>query len=415
MNLERDPMTRRQGVLHIDDVSLRQLADLHGTPTYVYARDVYRDRARLLQHELKGIPHFICYAVKANSNLSILRDLGAMGLGADVVSLGELRRAEKAGIPHERIVYSGVGKTKTELSTALELPLVAINVESVFEWEHLEALARQNGSTPHVCLRINPDVTANTQDKIATGHHGAKFGLTLEAAETLAQRQSPLRIQGVSCHIGSQLTSLAPIKAAGQVALKFTKRLQELGHKLSILDMGGGLGVCYRDEQPPSIEDYAQVMKKLQQACGLTLVLEPGRWLVAQAGFLLTRVLGVKETPHKKFIVVDGGMNDLIRPAFYDAYHEIVPVEETSSEEYVYDVVGPICESGDILAPARRLPIQKEGNLLCVKTCGAYGMSMASQYNSRPRAAEVLIEGKQMRVIRRRENLNDLWAHEEDV
>lgn len=415
MNQEKDPMTRRDGVLHIDDVNLQQLAELHGTPTYVYARDVYRERARLLQDELKGIPHLICYAVKANSNLSILHDLGAMGLGADVVSLGELRRAEKAAIPHERMVYSGVGKTKAELSAALTLPLTAINVESIFEWQQLETLAHQSGQTPQVCLRINPDVAAHTQDKIATGHHGAKFGLTLEAAEELAQRKSPIRIRGVSCHIGSQLTSLAPIEAAGQVALGFIKRLQNLGHNPSILDMGGGLGVCYRDEIPPSVGDYARVMKKLQKACGFTLVLEPGRWLVAQAGFLLTRVLGVKETPHKKFVVVDGGMNDLIRPAFYDAYHEIVSVEEASATEHVYDVVGPICESGDILAPARKLPIQKEGNLLCVKTCGAYGMSMASQYNSRPRAAEILVEGNQMRVIRRRENLADLWAHEENL
>ncbi len=413
MTLEKDPMTRRQGVLHVDDINLKELAKQHGTPLYVYAREVYRERARQLQNELADIPHLICYAVKANSNLNILKDFCSLGLGADVVSLGEMRRAERAGIPHSRIVYSGVGKTKTELSAAIKLPLVAINVESVFEWEQLEALASTQERAVDVCLRINPDVAAHTKDKIATGHHGAKFGLTLEAAEALARRKSSLRLRGISCHIGSQLTSLAPIEAAGRVAVEFLKRLRSLGHELSLLDMGGGLGVRYQDENPPSLSAYAQVMKKLQRECGLTLVLEPGRWLVAPAGFLLMEVIGVKETSHKKFVVVDGGMNDLMRPAFYDAFHEIVSVEAPSAHEQVYDVVGPICESGDILAPSRKLPVQTEGNLLCVRTCGAYGMSMASQYNSRPRAAEVLVEGNQTRVIRRRESLEDLWRHEE--
>lgn len=414
MTLEKDPTTRRQGVLHIDDVNLKELAAQHGTPLYVYAREVYRSRARLLQKELADTPHLICYAVKANSNLNILRDFGELGLGADVVSLGELRRAEQAGIPHSRMVYSGVGKTKIELAAAIAVPLRAINIESIFEWEQLEALAREQGRSADVCLRINPDIAAYTQDKIATGHHGAKFGLTLEAAEDLARRKSPLRLKGISCHIGSQLTDLSPIEAAGRVAIDFVKRLRAGGHDLSILDMGGGLGVRYQDETPPSVAAYAQVMKRLQRECGLTLVLEPGRWLVAPAGFLLTQVIGVKETSHKKFVVVDGGMNDLIRPAFYDAFHEIVSVEAPAASEHVYDVVGPICESGDILAPARKLPVQREGNLLCLKTCGAYGMSMASQYNSRPRAAEVLVNGKEVRVIRRRESLADLWRHEEN-
>lgn len=413
---QMDHFTYRHGELWCESVSLRALADAVGTPAYVYSKAALLDAVGAYARAFADTPHLICYSVKANSTLGVLSTLARAGAGADIVSGGELYRALRAGIPPKRIIFDGVGKTRDEMRDALKADILMFNVESMSELRALDEVARAMGTRAPVALRVNPDVDPQTHPYIATGLRTSKFGIPIDRAldsYAEAARRPGLEVVGIDMHIGSQLTKTSPFADAAARLGALVKMLRERGIVIRLLDVGGGLGIRYRDEAPPSPLDYARALTPLFKELGVTVLLEPGRSIAGNAGVLLTRVLYRKETPDKRFVVVDAAMNDLIRPSLYDAYHEILPVREAGGRpSLTVDVVGPVCESGDFLAKDRPLRAVDEGELLAVMSAGAYGFVMASNYNARPRAPEVLVDGNRYAIVRRRESYEDLIAGE---
>ena len=404
----------RDGQLFAEGVALSALAQRFGTPTYVYSRAHIEAQYRAYADALDGVPHLVCFAVKANSNLGVLNVLARLGAGFDIVSRGELERVLAAGGKPERIVFSGVGKTRDDMRRALEVGVHCFNVESTDELERLQQVAAELDVIAPVSLRVNPDVDAGTHPYISTGLKENKFGIAIADAEAVYARAdalSNLEVVGVDCHIGSQLTTLPPFLDALDRLLVLVDRLAERGIHIRHLDLGGGLGVRYRDEQPPLAGDYIKAVRQRVEGRKLALVFEPGRSIVANAGVLLTRVEYLKHTEHKDFAIVDAAMNDLIRPALYQAWMDVVPVQPREGEGRTYDIVGPICETGDFLAKDRQLALA-EGDLLAVRSAGAYGFVMSSNYNTRGRAAEVLVDGDQAFEVRRRESVQELYAGE---
>ncbi|NOG32573.1 diaminopimelate decarboxylase [Halomonas sp. TBZ9] len=414
-----DHFNYRDGVLYAEDVPLSRIAAEHGTPCYVYSKATLARHFRAYTEALGGHSHLICYAVKANSNLAVLGLLARLGAGFDIVSIGELERVLKAGGDPAKVVFSGVAKQADEMARALEVGIKCFNVESRPELERLNAVAGELGKRAPVSLRVNPDVDAGTHPYISTGLKDNKFGIPVdEALEVyeLAASLPHLDVVGMDCHIGSQLTETAPFMDALERLLVLMDRLRERGIELDHLDLGGGLGVPYRDEKPPQPFDYAsQLLSRLSRWEGgekLTLLFEPGRSIAANAGVMLTRVEFLKPGETKNFAIVDAAMNDLIRPALYQAWQAIIPVDTREARESaLYDVVGPVCETSDFLGKERELAIA-EGDLLAVRSAGAYGFVMASNYNSRPRPAELMVDGDACHVVRARERLESLWEGE---
>ena len=412
-----DPFAYRHSELSCERVSLRALAAATGTPAYVYSKAALLEGYRAYDRAFAEVPHVVCYSVKANSNLAVLGVLGKAGAGADIVSGGELFRALRAGIPADRIIFSGVGKTPDEMRAALEAGILLFNVESLSELRALDAVARELGVKAPVALRVNPDVNPQTHAYIATGLRTSKFGipydLALEAYEEAAGLKG-VEVVGADMHIGSQLTKAAPFADAVARIASLVKTLRERAIEIRLVDVGGGLGIRYRAETPPTHQEYATVLLPALRELGVTVLLEPGRSIVGNAGLLLTRVLYRKDTGQKQFVIIDAAMNDLIRPPLYDAYHEIRPVNEArlGGPVETVDVVGPVCESGDFVAKDRELAQAQEGDLLAIMSAGAYGFAMSSNYNTRPRAVEVLVDGDSYTIVRRRETYEDLVAGE---
>ena len=410
-----DHFQYRDGELHVEDVPLREIAADYGTPCYVYSRATLERHWHAFDDAFDAHPHLVCFAVKANSNLAVLNVLARLGSGFDIVSLGELERVLAAGGDPGRILFSGVGKQAHEMRRALEVGIRCFNVESAAELERLDAVAAELGTTAPVALRVNPDVDAQTHPYISTGLRENKFGVAIDEAPALYRRAQDLphiRVSGVDCHIGSQLTQLGPFLDALDRVLLLVERLGADGIALDHLDLGGGLGVRYRDETPPEPADYAAALLERLDGSPFEIFIEPGRAIAANAGVLLTRVEYIKHSEAKNFAVVDAAMNDLIRPSLYQAWQSIVTVEEApAGTPGVYDLVGPICETGDFLGKQRELTL-REGSLLAVRSAGAYGFTMASNYNTRARAAELMVDGTQVHLARRRETLAELFAGE---
>lgn len=405
----------KRGVLFAEDVSLARIADEVGTPAYVYSTATLERHAQVVNDAFASVPHVVCYSVKANSTLAVLKLFAQRGFGFDIVSRGELSRALKAGADPRQIVFSGVGKREDEMVEALRAGILMFNVESAEELELLDAVGRKAKKPAPFSLRVNPDVDAKTHRYIATGLKSSKFGVPFEEAVALyrkSKKMKGLRAVGVDCHIGSQLTDARPVKQAISKVAGLYRQLKAEGFPLTHLDVGGGLGVTYTSEQPPKVAEYASAVLSAIDGLEATLVLEPGRVLVANAGVLLTRVLYRKNTEAKRFVIVDAGMNDLMRPALYEAHHDIVAVAPRRGTKATVEIVGPVCESTDVLGKAREFGPLEQGDLLAIKTAGAYGMSMANTYNSRQRPAEVLVDGDSYRVVRKRETLEDLWKGE---
>lgn len=404
----------RNGILHAEDVPLDAIARRFGTPCYVYSRGMIEAAYREYAQALAGRPALVAYSVKANSNLAVLGILARLGAGFDIVSGGELQRVIAAGGDPHKIVFSGVGKTESEIAQALEAGILCLNLESATELERVDAVAARLGKVAPVAFRVNPDVDARTHPYISTGLKQNKFGVAYAEAETLyrqAASRAHIRVVGVGCHIGSQLTSSSPFAAAAERMLALVQRLDSAGISLEHIDLGGGIGIRYKDETPAPIAAFLDGALGMFAGRSETLIVDPGRSLVGNAGVLLTRVEYVKPGEAKNFLIVDAAMNDLIRPALYKAWHEVQPVAKGTAPEALYDVVGPVCETGDFLAQDRRLSAAA-GDLLAVMSAGAYAMSMSSNYNSRPRAAEVLVEGSSDFLVREREAIADLFAKE---
>ncbi len=405
----------RQGKLHCSEVPLEEIAEKVGTPFYCYSLPTLRRHIDAFEEPLSGVDHQTCFAMKANANLAILSYMARRGLGADVVSGGDLFRALKADIPGGKIVYSGVGKTATEIDMAIEAGIMMFNIESAQELEVINERAGMLGRKAPVSIRVNPDVDPMTHPYISTGMKENKFGIDVEgslAQYLKARDMEHIEIVGIDCHIGSQLTDLSPfIDAVGRLKMLIA-RLEEHGIELKYLDLGGGLGITYSDEEPPHPRDYARAVLDAVGPLGLKVIFEPGRVIVGNAGVLVTRVLYRKQTRSKTFIVVDAGMNDLLRPSLYGAYHDIRPVREKTGDREQADVVGPICESGDFLAKNRDLPILIRDDMIAVMSAGAYGFTMASNYNSRPKPPEVLVDGARYHVVLNRQTYEDLVSGE---
>jgi len=404
----------RDGSLFAEGVALSAIAQRFGTPTYVYSRAHIEGQYRAYADALAGMPHLVCYAVKANSNIGVLNVLARLGAGFDIVSSGELERVLAAGGEPSRIVFSGVGKSRDDMRRALEVGVHCFNVESSVELERLQKVAAEMDAKAPVSLRVNPDVDAGTHPYISTGLKENKFGIDIEQAEAVYARAAELpniEVIGVDCHIGSQLTTLEPFLDALDRLLLLVDKLAARGIVIKHLDLGGGLGVQYRDEQPPQVGDYIAAVRKRLAGRDLALVFEPGRFIVANGGVLLTQVEYLKHTEHKDFAIIDAAMNDLIRPALYQAWMDVSAVQPRDGEARNYDLVGPICETGDFLAKDRQLVLE-EGDLLAVRSAGAYGFAMSSNYNTRGRAAEVMVDGEQAYEVRRRETLDELFAGE---
>ncbi|HEV8306064.1 MAG TPA: diaminopimelate decarboxylase [Methylomirabilota bacterium] len=411
-----DTFTYQDGQLYCEATPLEAIADSVGTPVYVYSAGAILSTYDAYERALSSVPHLCCYAVKANMNLAILALLARAGAGADVVSGGELYRALRAGFEPQRIVFAGVGKTREEIREGLKADVLCFNVESAAELAAVDEVARAEGTRARIAVRVNPDIDPQTHPYISTGLKTSKFGVPHREARDLYRRAAGLpgiEVVGIHMHIGSQLTKVTPIADALARVAELIEGLRQDGITLRYLDVGGGLGIRYRDESPPGPTDYVRALKPLLERLGLTVLLEPGRSVVGNAGVLLTRVLYRKAT-ECRFLIVDAAMNDLIRPALYNAHHEIRPLAEPAAgtPTEVVDVVGPICESGDFLAKERPLPPVGEGALLAILSAGAYGFAMASNYNARPRAAEVLVHGDRFQVVRRRETYEDLIAGE---
>ncbi|AMZ73687.1 MULTISPECIES: diaminopimelate decarboxylase [Pseudomonas] len=409
-----DAFNYRGGELFAEGVALSAIAERFGTPTYVYSRAHIEAQYRTFADALVGMPHLVCFAVKANSNLGVLNVLARLGAGFDIVSGGELERVLAAGGSADKIVFSGVGKTREDMRRALEVGVHCFNIESTDELERLQVVAAELGVRAPVSLRVNPDVDAGTHPYISTGLKENKFGIAIADAEDVYVRAAQLpnlEVLGVDCHIGSQLTTLEPFIDALDRLLALVDRLGDCGIYLRHIDLGGGVGVRYRDEEPPLVADYIKAVRERLDGRDLALMFEPGRYIVANAGVLLTQVEYLKHTEHKDFAIVDAAMNDLIRPALYQAWMDVTAVRPRDTAARPYDIVGPICETGDFLAKGRELALE-EGDLLAVHSAGAYGFVMSSNYNTRGRCAEVLVDGDQAFEVRRRETVAELFAGE---
>ena len=406
----------QNGELFAEQVPVRRIAKEVGTPAYIYSLATLKRHYQVFDRAFARVPHVICFSVKANSNLAVLRTFAKEGSGFDIVSGGELFRALKAGADPKKIVFSGVGKKKEEIEYALDAGILMFNVESEQELAFLDDVSRARGKRAPISLRVNPDVDPKTHPYISTGMKKSKFGIEIKRSAELYKKALSLKnleVIGVDCHIGSQLTSVGPFVDALSRIREYLDRvlvgyLRKEGANIRYLDLGGGLGIQYKDEEPPRPEDYAAALIQGLEGLDVTLILEPGRVMVGNAGILVTEVLYLKETDEKKFVVVDGGMNDLLRPALYGSYMGIRPVVERKAETIVADVVGPICESGDFFAKDREISRPQPGDLLAVMSAGAYGFTMASNYNSHPKPPEVLVDGDKYYVIRQRETMEDL-------
>ena len=412
-----DHFEYRNGELYAEDVSLRLIADEVGSPVYVYSTATLERHYQAFANGVSGLDPLVCFAVKANSNIAVIKTLARLGAGADVVSVGELKRAMAAGVPASKIIYSGVGKSEVDLRAALNAGVHQINAESEAELELLSKVAVDLGETAQVAIRINPNVDAKTHEKITTGKSENKFGVDIALARDVYGRVAKLpglRVAGVALHIGSQLTDLKPYREAYAKAAEFVELLRSDGHNITQLDLGGGLGITYDAEIAPSPAEYGKMVKEIVGHLGCNISFEPGRLIAGNAGVLITQVIFIKEGINRKFCIIDAAMNDLIRPTLYNAYHDIVPVVEapTGAEQLTMDIVGPICESGDYLAKGRKMAALSNGDLLAVRTAGAYAAVMASVYNSRPLVPEVLVHGDTYSVIRRRWTVEDMIALE---
>ena len=402
--------------LYVEDLPVKQLAEEFGTPLYIYSRATLERHWHAFDSALGKHPHLICYAVKANSNIGILNVMAKLGSGFDIVSQGELERVLAAGGEALKVVFSGVAKSRAEIMRALEVGIRCFNVESVAELHHINQIAGEMGKVAPISLRVNPDVDAHTHPYISTGLKENKFGVSVDEAREvykLAATLPHVKITGMDCHIGSQLTELQPFLDATDRLIRLIEQLKEDGITLKHLDLGGGLGVTYTDETPPHPSDYAAaLLNKLKDYEDLEIILEPGRAITANAGILVAKVQYLKSNESRNFAITDTGMNDMIRPALYEAYMNIIEIDRTlEREKTIYDVVGPVCETSDFLGKQRELAIA-EGDYIAQRSAGAYGASMSSNYNSRPRTAEVLVDGDKAHLIRRRENLSELWALE---
>ena len=402
--------------LYVEDLPVKQLAEEFGTPLYIYSRATLERHWHAFDSALGKHPHLICYAVKANSNIGILNVMAKLGSGFDIVSQGELERVLAAGGEASKVVFSGVAKSRAEIMRALEVGIRCFNVESIAELHHINQIAGEMGKIAPISLRVNPDVDAHTHPYISTGLKENKFGVSVDEAREvykLAATLPHVKITGMDCHIGSQLTELQPFLDATDRLIRLMEQLKEDGITLKHLDLGGGLGVTYTDETPPHPSDYAAaLLNKLKGYENLEIILEPGRAIAANAGILVAKVQYLKSNESRNFAITDTGMNDMIRPALYEAYMNIIEIDRTlGREKAIYDVVGPVCETSDFLGKQRELAIA-EGDYIAQRSAGAYGASMSSNYNSRPRTAEVLVDGNKAHLIRRRENLSELWALE---
>ena len=402
--------------LYVEDLPVKQLAEEFGTPLYIYSRATLERHWHAFNSALGDHPHLICYAVKANSNIGILNIMAKLGSGFDIVSQGELERVLAAGGEASKVVFSGVAKSRAEIMRALEVDIRCFNVESIAELHHINQIAGEMGKIAPISLRVNPDVDAHTHPYISTGLKENKFGVSVDEAREvykLAATLPHVKITGMDCHIGSQLTELQPFLDATDRLIRLIEQLQEDGITLKHLDLGGGLGVTYTDERPPHPSDYAAaLLNKLKDYKDLEIILEPGRAIAANAGILVAKVQYLKSNESRNFAITDTGMNDMIRPALYEAYMNIIEIDRTlGREKAIYDVVGPVCETSDFLGKQRELAIA-EGDYIAQRSAGAYGASMSSNYNSRPRTAEVLVDGNKAHLIRRRESLSELWALE---
>jgi diaminopimelate decarboxylase len=407
----------RKGELYCEGVPLRRLAKEFGTPLYVYSQGHITAQCDDLHKALRPLDHLICYAVKANSNLAVLRALARAGTSFDIVSGGELYRVVQAGGDPRKCAFSGVGKAREEIVYALKLGIDIFNVESEPELRRISEIARRMGRRAPIAIRVNPGVDPDTHHYISTGKHESKFGISIKQAldvYRLAARLEGIEIRGVQMHIGSQITKTAPFVLAIRKIVPLIEQVREIARgTLQSFDVGGGLGIRYRDERPPTAMEYARAVVPHVKKLGLRILLEPGRFIVGNSGVLVTRVVHIKQTPVKRFVIVDAAMNDLIRPALYESYHEIIPVAaKDARRKVVVDVVGPVCESGDFLAQGRKVAAVEEDALLAVMSAGAYGMSMASNYNARPRPAEVMVNGSHYELVRRRESVKDLISGE---
>ena len=407
----------RDGVLHAEDVNLAALAEAVGTPFYCYSTATLERHYRVFADAFAETDHLVCYAMKANSNQSVLRTLAKLGAGADVVSGGELKRALAAGIPANKILFSGVGKTEAELRAALAADILCLNVESEPELDLLSKLAVETGRTARISIRVNPDVDSKTHAKISTGKSENKFGIPIAQARAVYARAAKLpgiAVTGVDMHIGSQITDLGPMEAAFRLLAEFVTTLRGDGHTISHVDFGGGLGIPYYEDRaaPPEPLAYAEMVKRVTHNLGCTLMFEPGRMIVGNAGILVTRVIYVKRGEARNFVIIDAAMNDLIRPTLYEAYHQIMPVRAAPKDApvRVADVVGPVCETGDYLALGRNLPEPKAGDLIAIMTAGAYGAVQSGTYNTRALVPEVLVKGDQYAVVRPRVDVEQLIA-----
>lgn len=397
--------------LYCEDVAVKDIAAQVGTPFYLYSHATLSRHMQAFTSAFASVPHIVCYSIKANSNLAVLKTFVTLGAGFDMVSGGELFRAQQVGCDPQKIVYSGVGKTEPEIEAALNANILMFNVESPQELETIDRVAGRLGKKAGIAIRVNPDVDPQTHPYISTGMKQAKFGINITQALEDYRRAAAmpnLEVIGVDCHIGSQLTKLSPFVDAIKKIRELVEALKQEGFAIKYLDLGGGLGITYEDEEPPSPADYAKAIIEATSGLDVTLIFEPGRMMVGNAGILTAKVLYVKEGEAKNFVIVDAAMNDLARPALYGSYQGIEPVDRSTSEKMVADVVGPICESGDFLAQDREIPVFKQGDLLAVSSAGAYGFTMASNYNSRPRTPEVMVKGDQILVIRQRETYDDL-------
>lgn len=410
-----DHFLYHNNTLHAEGCRVNDLAQTYGTPLYIYSRATLERHWHAFDNAVADHPHLICYAVKANSNLAVLNVLARLGSGFDIVSGGELARVIEAGGSPDKVVFSGVGKTVAEMEQALNLGIYCFNVESSAELELLNQVAGRLGKVAPVSLRVNPDVDAGTHPYISTGLKENKFGISMDEAETVFARAHALphlQVKGVDCHIGSQLTEIQPFLDAMDRMLALIDRLAEQGIVIEHFDVGGGLGVTYDAETPPHPDVYAAALLARLGDRKLKLIFEPGRAIAANAGIFVTEVLYLKENSDKRFAIVDGAMNDLIRPALYSAWQNIIPVNPRNEQTYAFDIVGPVCETGDFLGKDRQLAIAA-GDLLAVRSSGAYGFAMASNYNTRPRAAEVMVDGDKAYLVREREKLSQLWQGEQ--
>jgi len=401
----------KNGKLYCESVKVSTVARKVGTPFYLYSHKILVDRFTEIKKAFRSIDPMICFAMKSNDNLAVLKTLAGQGAGFDIVSAGELKKARMAGANPRKIVFASVGKTEEEIAAAIKANILLFNVESLPELDEINRIARKLRKRPKVALRINPDVTAATHARITTGTLQNKFGIDLRAARKImaSQRKYPhLRFSGLHVHIGSQITTKAPFVNAMKKVVQFIRILRKDGAHLEYLNIGGGLGITYKNEKPQTARDFAKTILPYLEKTGLKIIMEPGRFIAGNAGIFVTKVLYLKDNGAKKFVIVDGGMNDLMRPSLYDAYHEIVPVKKVNAKKIKVDVVGPICESGDFFAKNRMLSTAKKGDLLAVMSAGAYGYVMASNYNVRGRSPEVIVKGNKYAVTKPRETFKDL-------